>query len=45
MPLFMVDQLEMFNQDYMIGLEELGRTMGADPSSWTGEIPSAFWEK
>jgi len=26
-------------------LEELGRSMGADPSSWTGEIPSAFWEK
>jgi hypothetical protein len=36
---------EMFDQGYMIGLEELGRTMGADPSSWTGEIPSAFWEK
>ena len=35
---------EMFDQDYMIGLEELGRTMGADPSSWTKEIPSAFWE-
>jgi len=35
---------EMFDQDYMIGLEELGRTMGADPSSWTREIPSAFWE-
>ncbi len=36
---------EMFDQDYMIGLEELGRTMGADPSSWTAEIPSAFWEQ
>jgi len=36
---------EMFDQDYMIGLEELGRTMGADPSSWTTEIPSPFWEE
>ena len=35
---------EMFDKGYMIGLEELGRAMGADPSSWTGEIPSAFWE-
>ena len=33
---------EMFDKDYMLGLEELGRTMGADPSSWTKEIPSAY---
>jgi len=33
---------EMFDKDYMLGLEELGRTMGADPKSWTTEIPSAY---
>ena len=33
---------EMFDKEYMLGLEELGRTMGADPSSWTKEIPSAY---
>jgi hypothetical protein len=35
----------MFDQNYMIQMEGLGRSMGADPSSWTGEIPSAFWEE
>lgn len=33
---------EMFDKEYMLGLEELGRTMGADPSSWTTEIPAAY---
>jgi hypothetical protein len=34
---------EMFDQDYMVELENLGRTLGADPTSWTSEIPSPFW--
>jgi len=33
---------EMFDKAYMLGLEELGRTMGADPSSWTTEVPSPY---
>ncbi len=33
---------EMFDQDYMRALEDLGRQMGADPSSWTDVIPSAY---
>jgi hypothetical protein len=33
---------EMFDQQYMLQLEDLGRKMGADPSSWTDEIPSAY---
>jgi predicted acylesterase/phospholipase RssA len=32
----------MFDQKYMLDLEALGRRMGADPSSWTDEIPSAY---
>jgi len=36
---------EMFDRAYMIELEEFGRTLGADPSSWTARIPSAFWEE
>ena len=31
---------EMFDRDYMRQLEELGREMGADPSSWQTSIPS-----
>lgn len=33
---------EMFDMKYMLGIEELGRTMGADPKSWTTEIPAAY---
>jgi len=33
---------EMFDQEYMLALEELGRKMGADPSNWTTEVPSAY---
>ena len=33
---------DMFEQAYMLELEELGREMGADPSSWTDEVPSAY---
>jgi len=33
---------EMFDQEWMIQLEDLGRKMGADPSSWTVKIPSAY---
>jgi predicted acylesterase/phospholipase RssA len=33
---------EMFDQDYMRALQSLGRKMGADPSSWTNAIPSAY---
>jgi hypothetical protein len=33
---------EMFDQDYMRALEDLGRQMGADPKSWTDVIPSAY---
>ena len=32
----------MFDQNYMLQLEELGRQMGADPSSWTDVVPSAY---
>ncbi len=32
----------MFDQAYMLGLQDLGRRMGADPSSWNHEIPSAY---
>jgi hypothetical protein len=28
----------------MIALEDLGRKMGADPSSWQTEIPSIYWK-
>jgi len=33
---------DLFDKAYMLELEKLGRTMGADPSSWTTEIPSAY---
>jgi hypothetical protein len=33
----------MFDKGAMVEMEELGRERGADPSSWTDEIPSAFW--
>ena len=37
------EALEMFDKGAMVEMEELGRERGADPSSWTDEIPSAFW--
>jgi len=33
---------EMFEKKYMLQLQELGRRMGADPSSWLKDIPSAY---
>ncbi len=33
---------EMFDKEYMVQLEELGRKMGSDPSSWQSEVPSAY---
>jgi len=33
---------KMFDKEYMLALEDLGRRMGADPSSWRTEVPSAF---
>jgi hypothetical protein len=35
---------DMFDRDYMLALEDLGRKMGADPSSWRTEIPSIYWK-
>jgi hypothetical protein len=37
------EALEMFDKKAMVEMEELGRERGSDPSSWTDEIPSAFW--
>jgi hypothetical protein len=31
-----------FDKDYMLALEEMGRTMGADPSSWKTEVPLVY---
>jgi predicted acylesterase/phospholipase RssA len=33
---------DMFNKEYMLALADLGRKMGADPSTWQTTIPSAF---
>ena len=33
---------EMFDKEYMLQLADFGRKLGADPSSWTVEIPSAY---
>jgi len=33
---------DLFDKAYMLELEKLGRTMGADPSSWRTDIPSAY---
>ncbi|MGB5160443.1 MAG: patatin-like phospholipase family protein [Thermoanaerobaculia bacterium] len=33
---------EMFDKEYMIKLEDMGREMGADPSVWRTEVPSAY---
>ena len=32
----------MFDKDYMLALEELGRKMGADPSIWKTEVPMVY---
>jgi predicted acylesterase/phospholipase RssA len=32
----------MFDQEHMRALQELGRKMGADPSSWQTEVPDAY---
>jgi hypothetical protein len=32
----------MFDQAYMLELQDLGRRMGSDPTSWTDDIPSAY---
>ena len=33
---------ELFDKEYMVQLEDLGRKMGANPSNWQTEIPSAY---
>jgi predicted acylesterase/phospholipase RssA len=33
---------DMFDKDYMLALEELGRKMGADPSVWKTEVPLVY---
>jgi hypothetical protein len=33
---------EMFDKEYMLALEELGRQLGADPSSWNSEVPRIY---
>jgi hypothetical protein len=35
----------MFDRDYMLALEELGRAMGADPASWRTEVPDIQWHR
>jgi predicted acylesterase/phospholipase RssA len=32
----------MFDKDYMLALEELGREMGADPSIWKTDVPLVY---
>jgi predicted acylesterase/phospholipase RssA len=34
---------ELFEHDYMVELEELGKKMGADPSSWRSKVPDVHW--
>ena len=36
------EKVGMFDKEFMNKLEDLGRKMGADPSSWTTKIPSAY---
>ena len=33
---------EMFDQEYMLQLEEFGRKMGADPSVWNSKLPQIY---
>ena len=33
---------KMFDKEYMLALEELGRRMGADPAVWRTDVPLAF---
>jgi hypothetical protein len=33
---------DMFDKEYMLQLEELGHKMGADPSSWSTEVPKLY---
>lgn len=33
---------DMFDKEYMLALEELGRKMGADPSVWQTEVPMVY---
>jgi len=32
----------MFDKEYMVALEELGKKMGADPSSWQTDVPPIY---
>ena len=34
---------EMFDRDYMGQLEEIGRRMGRDPTSWQTTCPEIRW--
>jgi len=36
------DSKNMFDKDYMLALEKLGRKMGADPSVWKTEVPLVY---
>jgi len=33
---------EMFDREYMLALEEIGRQMGADPAVWSTEVPPIY---
>jgi len=33
---------DMFDQEYMLQLQELGRKMGADPTVWSTEVPQLY---
>jgi hypothetical protein len=32
----------MFDREYMLALEELGRQMGADPAVWSTKVPAIY---
>jgi predicted acylesterase/phospholipase RssA len=36
---------KMFEKEYMLALEELGRSMGADPASWRTTVPDMHWSE
>ena len=38
-----VEGEEMFDEEIMTALSDLGRKMGADPSSWRTGVPSIAW--
>ena len=40
---FEIPKGKMFDQEKMLALSDLGRRMGADPSSWHTEVPQIVW--